>query len=386
MTVETRTSNNPAVQERPFDIDTTVFDRIGLGAILLTTDGRVTYCSQAATEWLLPGENVEEVFSDVRFLGAFEGWSHELKQVATQGASRRFECARITTGEASPLLLSVRCAPLKAKTTEQVDAIVLLVEKGAYQAELEHRLEVSRRLASLGKLASTVAHELNNPLDGILRYVNLAIRISDDSGKSKLQDYLTESRTGLMRMVRIVGDLLKFTRNADAEFEQANVNEVVDQALRNFSASAEANKVVIASDFQRRDLPIVRGSRLYQVCCNLIKNAIESMPDGGRLSVTTGIVDDCVTIRVADTGCGLSASTPDVFEPFFTTKESGKGTGLGLAICKEFIEDMGGKITAQNGEDGGAVFTVSIPIGDDEAGSNLPWSKVTNPPCHKPSP
>ena len=109
-------------------------------------------------------------------------------------------------------------------------------------------------------------------------------------------------------------------------------------------------------------MPAVRGSRLYQVCGNLIKNAIDAMPDGGRLAVTAGMVDDEVVIRVADTGVGLPDEVDKVFEPFFTTKAAGKGTGLGLAICKDFVEDMHGAITAAPGEEGGAVFTIRIPI------------------------
>jgi signal transduction histidine kinase len=98
------------------------------------------------------------------------------------------------------------------------------------------------------------------------------------------------------------------------------------------------------------------------VCCNLIRNAIDAMPDGGRLSITSGVVADDVVIRVADTGVGLPTSAEKIFEPFFTTKAPGKGTGLGLAICKDFIEDMQGTITAAPGESGGAVVIVRIPL------------------------
>jgi signal transduction histidine kinase len=218
-------------------------------------------------------------------------------------------------------------------------------------------------LASLGKLATRVAHELNNPLDGILRYINLAMRLVDDASESKLKDYLAESRTGLMRMVQIISDLLEFSRCTEGNFEQTNVSEVVEQAIRAHASTADESHVIVAADFQTQDMPSIRGSRLYQVCCNLIKNAIEAMPEGGRLSITVGSAADHVIIRVADTGTGLPDPPDEVFKPFFTTKEPGKGTGIGLAICKDFIEDMQGTITASPGEDGGAVFTVRIPQG-----------------------
>jgi signal transduction histidine kinase len=225
------------------------------------------------------------------------------------------------------------------------------------------RLEMSGRLAALGKLAARVAHELNNPLDGILRYINLALRLLQDTPESRLTAYLSESRTGLMRMAQIIGDLLEYTRTTEGMCEAMNVNQVVEEALRSCQAAAEAAGVVTTVDFQAREMPGVTGSRLYQVCTNLIKNAIDAMPQGGRLTITTGIVHDEVVIRVADTGVGLPQPAERIFEPFFTTKPPGKGTGLGLTICKDFVESMEGSLAAATGEGGGAVFTVRIPVG-----------------------
>jgi len=240
----------------------------------------------------------------------------------------------------------------------------------------EQQQDVSRRLASLGKLAARVAHELNNPLDGILRYINLALRIVGDAPQPKLKAYLAESRIGLMRMVQIIGDLLEYSRATSGEFDEVGINEVIEEAIRASAAAAEENHVVVAADFQTPAMPTVRGSRLYQVCCNLFRNAIDAMPSGGRLTVTSGIVDDEVIIRVADTGIGLPEPIEKVFEPFFTTKPPGKGTGLGLAICKDFIEDMQGTITASHADNGGAVFTVRIPIANVSTKAREPWCEV----------
>ena len=91
----------------------------------------------------------------------------------------------------------------------------------------------------------------------------------------------------------------------DGAFDAVNINEVVEQAIRSVDAPATRAGVIITADFQTHDMPSVAGTRLYQVCCNLIKNAVDAMPDGGRLSVTVGCVDDDVVIRVADTGPGL---------------------------------------------------------------------------------
>jgi signal transduction histidine kinase len=245
------------------------------------------------------------------------------------------------------------------------------MEEGLPHETLDAQVEVSKRLASLGKLAARVAHELNNPLDGILRYVNLALRASDNISDSKMKSYLTESRVGLMRMAQIVGDLLEFSRTTDGEFDEMTITEVVEEAIKVTSSEASENRVVVAADFQSEQMPAACGSRLYQVCCNLIRNAIQAMPDGGRVSITTAIVQEHVVIRVADTGEGLPEPPEKVFEPFFTTKEPGKGTGLGLAICKDFIEDMQGKITAIHAQEGGAVFLVRVPLSSFRRPSRL---------------
>jgi len=302
------------------------------------------------------------VLAPVCFLDVFDGWSALLRRVLDAGETLRFQCALTPLHAPSAVLATLHCLPLRERGAARTNHAVIRLEQEARQDAVLDRLEVSGRLAALGKLAACVAHELNNPLDGILRYINLAMRVADDAPGSKLKSYLAESRTGLMRMLQIIGDLLEFSRATDGEFDGMNINEVVEQAMRGSASAADAAGVTIAADFQTRDMPAVRGSRVYQVCCNLIKNAIDAMPHGGRLSVTTGVIGGDVVIRVADTGVGLPEPVEKVFEPFFTTKEPGKGTGLGLAICKDFVEDLGGNITAAQGESRGAVFTVRIPL------------------------
>ena len=107
---------------------------------------------------------------------------------------------------------------------------------------------------------------------------------------------------------------------------------------------------------------MIPGTNLFQVFCNLIKNACDAMPDAGTLAVTTRLVDNQAVIRFEDTGVGLPEEIDRIFEPFFTTKDPGKGTGLGLAICKDIIEKYGGKIVPQRRADRGSVFTVRLPL------------------------
>ncbi len=352
-----------AVQSKtPANTAESILDQLGAAVLVVDRQGGTVYRNALAVNWLPDAATLTGAFADARFLEPFDGWSAELTQVLRTGVGRRFCGVIRPQGSASTVSVSLHCSPLLDEKTRRPTGAVLLVQQGIEQEAVVEQLEVSNRLAALGKLAARVAHELNNPLDGILRYVNLALRLVGDTPESKLKTYLGESRTGLMRMVQIIGDLLEYSRTSDGAFDALGVNEIIEQAVKSHAAAAEGNGVVTAVDFQSHNMPRVSGSRLYQVCSNLIRNAIDAMPNGGRLSITSGLVQDEVVIRVSDTGMGLPEPIEKIFEPFYTTKPPGQGTGLGLTICKDFVEDMKGRLTATPGENGGATFTVRIPL------------------------
>lgn len=348
-----------------------------LDAILLVSDlhGVVSYRSARARSCLAAGDTLQAVFRGARTLEPFAGWESELTPVVREGAPRRLDLFVPSTTEVGELF-SLRLTRLTAAPPSEQAMVLISAQRREVDTALGDQLEVSQRLASLGKLAARIAHELSNPLDGILRYINLALRVAGEAPPSKLTAYLAESRTGLLRMMQIIDDLLEFSRSSGAELGDLSVNQIVEQAVQQTTAAADITRMVVALDLQTQHMPLVRGSRLFQICRNLIKNAIDAMPDGGRLTVTTGLVDNQVVIRVADTGIGLPEQAGRIFEPFFTTKPPGKGTGLGLAICKDFVEDMQGTITAERGEERGAVFTVRIPTSAFSS-----WSQPGPPPA-----
>jgi two-component system, sporulation sensor kinase E len=263
-------------------------------------------------------------------------------------------------------MLNMVCTPMDDVATGRSIGGLMVIEDVTARLTMERRLAVSERLAAVGKLAAKVAHELNNPLDGIMRYLNLAIRVSETPGTpaepEKVVRYLTEARKGLTRMVQILGELLEFSRSSYGTYEEANVNRYVEDAVNAMQDKALHKSVNIVC---RMDgvMPGVRvGSNLFQVYCNLIKNAIDAMPDGGTLTITTAQINREVVVAFEDTGVGLPENTEQIFQPFFTTKPSGQGTGLGLAICKDIIEKYNGRILAENRPEGGARFTVIVPI------------------------
>jgi len=234
------------------------------------------------------------------------------------------------------------------------------------KATVQKELADLEKLATIGKLASKVAHELNNPLDGILRYINLAIRIVEQENLEKPTEYLIQARQGLMRMVQIVGELLEFSRAAHASLEYAPLEHMVEDALKTMAGRIESAGVEIVRDFTGA-VPRIRGGNLFQVFCNLIKNAVDAMPSGGTLKISTRLADDGhnVEITFRDTGNGISDGAMErLFEPFFTTK--GKGVGLGLAICREIVARYQGKITAANAPGGGSIFAIHLPVTADQ--------------------
>lgn len=247
--------------------------------------------------------------------------------------------------------------PNRRKLQLQKQNVIRKVDTQSQLADIE-------RLATIGKLTSKVAHELNNPIDGILRYINLTIRILEKENLEKPQEYLNQCRHGLMRMVQIVSELLEFSRSTYALSEEhVKIEHIIEDAIKATHTEAKVLNTHVSRDYTA-GIPRIRSGNLFQVFCNLITNALDAMPDGGELSISTHLAADNTTVvKFRDTGTGLPTENVDaVFEPFFTTKGKGKGTGLGLAICKDIIERYHGKITAENAPEGGSVFTVYLPV------------------------
>jgi signal transduction histidine kinase len=225
-------------------------------------------------------------------------------------------------------------------------------------ASLEKSLETHERLAMIGKLAAGVAHELNNPLDGVLRFVNLAI---DGLPKDSPQvPCLFEARRGLRRMADIVRDLLQFSRNAAVDATHEDAERLARDAVLQVVAAVQHRRVETKFDFPPMGVPMPRA--MFQVFGNLAKNAVDAMPQGGSLTVSARLADGRVRITIADTGTGIPEEIRDrVFEPFFTTKEVGKGTGLGLPICQRIVERLGGTLTIETEVGRGTSAIVDVP-------------------------
>jgi two-component system NtrC family sensor kinase len=291
----------------------------------------------------------------------WQGWRGHLKSALSAGKPVSFDDVEYTS-DGTTSILRIICAAVGAdRPTGNLGGLVL-IEDASERTDTQRRLAEAERLAAVGERVSKVAHELNNPLDGILRYINLATRVIEKENLEKPKEYLAQCRQGLLRMVQIVSELLEFSRSTYMPLEHVKIDQIIEDAIKMTESRAAAQGVRISRDYGL-GLPQVRGGNLFQVFCNLAKNALDAMPDGGELMISTRPApDNKIVVQFRDTGTGLPAEDPQaVFEPFFTTKEQGKGTGLGLAICRDIVESCSGRITAASAADGGSVFTVSLP-------------------------
>lgn len=290
------------------------------------------------------------------------GWTEPLKTVLKSTEVRTFENIHYTF-KGNSRLLRITCGPLPSSDASPDPTGIMLIEDVTENANLQRQLAEAERLAALGRLAAKVAHELNNPMDGILRYVNLAIRAVENRKLQKTQEYLSQSREGLMRMLRITSELLEFSRRSRTSLEYVKIEQIIDDAIKAMEPRAEAQKVRITREYERH-MPEIRSGNLFQVFSNLTKNALDAMPDGGELIVSTHLEgQDAIVIEFQDSGPGFAEQNAEtIFKPFFTTSESGKGTGLGLAICRDILENRNGRIAAENAPEGGSVFKVFLSI------------------------
>ena len=323
---------------------------------------RIAMQNRAAKQLLPDAPDLSVALSNLTVNGRFEDWSAELRAVIDRQIPRRLDVA-VGVDEGRPeVYLNLFVHPLTASATGDTIGGSLVIEDVTAHIGMERRLAVSERLAAVGKLAARVAHELNNPLDGILRFTNLALRSAQENGQPKITGYLEKARDGILRMSEITGDLLEFSRSTPSILEQATINKIVEDAIGAMDGRAREFGISVVCNFHRTDMPVARGSNLFQIFCNLIKNALDAMPDGGTLTVTTLVAEPDVIVKVADTGIGLPAEAERIFEPFFTTKAPGQGTGLGLAVCRELIEKLSGSITPEPNKPRGTVMTVRIPL------------------------
>lgn len=233
--------------------------------------------------------------------------------------------------------------------------------------DLQRQLRHADRLATLGQLAAGVAHQLNEPLGSILGYAQLA---------TKVDDLPTQVKGDLERIIdasldarEVIRKLLLFARQMPSERSRITFDRIVEEGLWFFESRCADLGIELVRDLGNRDKSILADeTQLRQVLVNLVVNAIQAMPEGGRLVVRTREERDEAILEVSDTGVGMEDAILDqIFAPFFTTKDVDEGTGLGLAIVHGIVKAHGGEIRVESNLGEGSRFMVRLPIGEGRA-------------------
>ena len=240
------------------------------------------------------------------------------------------------------------------------DALVVVYKDVTQEREVQRRLFQAEKMSALGQLAGGVAHEINNPLGGILAFAQIMLQ---DERTAEDRESLRLIGDAALRAKRIVESLLRFSRvPKEHERGPVDLSRVVEDALLILHPNLRDGKVTVVRDL-RPAFTSGNANQLQQVAVNLIVNATQAVEGKGRITVQTGPGEPGrVVMGVADDGPGVPADLAErVFEPFFTTKAEGQGTGLGLSICYRIAEEHGGSIRLERAPEGGARFTVDLP-------------------------
>ena len=233
-----------------------------------------------------------------------------------------------------------------------------------YRKMNEQRLMRSEKLASIGRLAAGIAHEINNPLTSVLTFSSLLLRKAETGDQKEKLEIIVKETT---RCRQIVRDLLNFARQGEPKKEECSINQVIENALSLTKNQLKVSETRIALQKELGEVPLLQldPNQMIEVFVNITINAIDAMPQGGELRMTTCLAQGgkSVEIRVSDTGHGISKENLEkVFDPFFTTKDAGKGTGLGLSVTYGIIDRHNGTIDVESEVGKGTTIIIKLPV------------------------
>jgi two-component system NtrC family sensor kinase len=249
---------------------------------------------------------------------------------------------------------------------------VKIEQKNAELKNIYEQIVQVEKLASLGKLSATVAHELNNPLEGILTYSRLIIRklekLNESNNFKEIIDILTLISDESARCGRIVKHLLQFAHKGEPEFINTDIIEVTDKAVMLMAHHFEMNNIRLIKDYKLQSLYVdCDPQRIEQALIAILVNSVEAMPQGGEIKIIISKEINNAVIRITDQGSGISSQIiHQIFEPFFTTKDKVKDTGLGLSVVYGIIQQHNGKIFVEETSIKGTTFKVLLPIKQKE--------------------
>jgi len=335
--------------------------------------GKIFLFNESAVE--LFGYRLEEALHDlnVRDIYPGDGAYDVMKALRdnTGGGKGRLMTyhtdALVKSGEQIPISLYAAVIYENGEEIASIGFFHDLRDRIRIRKELENtqiQLLQAEKMASLGKLSAGVAHQINNPLGGIILFAKLILEEYEleDGVKNDIERILRDAD----RCRNIVKELLEFTRQTRHLMQPNDLNRALERTLFLLESQALFQNIEVKKDFDK-NLPTANSDaqQMYHLFMNLILNAVQAMDGKGNLTLKTTAKTDKnrVQIEIADSGPGIpEEALPHLFEPFFTTKEEGKGTGLGLSLAYNIVENHGGSIAAENNPDQGANFIIQLPI------------------------
>ena len=341
-----------------------VLDTSSALVIVLDQGGRIVRFNKACEQ--LTGR----AFEDVRgahvknFLLSEESWEEmrrAFSAVPDEGPSKERETLWLTSS-GSERIVEWRWSRLQSQG--EGDFVVLTGTDRTRHRRMERQLVQTEKLSALGHLIAGVAHELNNPLTGVMGYSEI---LSDALGSlPKARRDLKAIQRNAMRCKSIVENLLRFARQHEPERKPLAITDVLEATIQLMSYQFRTAKIEISTDYAE-SLGLVEAdfNQIQQVFVNLMTNAAQAMSDGGGgdLIVRTVPHDDCVRVKIIDDGPGISRQhLSRIFDTFFTTKDTGAGTGLGLSVCYGIVTAHHGRIWADSKPGCGATFVVELPV------------------------
>ena len=273
---------------------------------------------------------------------------------------------RVRRSDASMGHFSISLSPMRDEQNA-VNSVVVVMTDVTDATLLQAKLAHSEKMATIGRLVSGVAHEVNNPLAAILGFTDLLLENPQipDNAREDLQIILTETQ----RTKDIVQDLLSFARQRPVQRELVQVNSVLRQTIKLRSYDFASHGVEVVEEFDEKLSPALGDSQqLQQVFLNILNNAYDAVQEAGqrgRIVIRTRLHGGSIEVAVTDNGTGIT-DPEHIFDPFYTTKQPGKGTGLGLSICYGIVRAHGGEILCWNNSgQRGSTFVVRVPVAND---------------------
>ena len=352
---ELSSSRKQILDERNFKEN--ILDSITSAILTISPEGALTSINGTGRRFL--GSDAR---AGVHYTQLFQGWGNMAERVALvlsgdKGYGRE---PLVVERDEVPRFFEIGFFPISEGTT---GGMTITMRDETVRERLREEMTRMDRFASLGKLSAGIAHEVRNPLTGIsLLLDDLHDRNHHDP---ESQSMMRKALDEIERVERLISSLLKFASPPKAQFREEDLNRVVHDTIILLRRLCERQGVELC--FEQGDLPcfIFDREKIKQALLNLVKNALEAMPDGGRIRITTDAADGTAVITITDSGPGIAAEDlPLIFEPFFTRK--GAGTGLGLSITQRIVEEHQGKITVESAVGEKTVFRISLPLKEEE--------------------